>query len=338
MTLEECQLACHNHGSCQYFTWYELENECLLYSDCNFNSTSCADCYTGTVTCSLYDCFEPGVCIKATLLAHDYFLDPEDCLKYCQSNPECKWFSHDPSNNFICALTSNCPDIGSACINNFCIHGQVECESDSSIDFHIMVATGYSSGYSNSVEVIKTETITSCVPLPAKYPIGVDLAMALKHDSKAVICGGVAGSWPTSDCYSYSNDQWSIEAFKLEPARYGAMSVEIRPGEWLVMGGSDTQIILRDTHLLKNGIFTQGPDLPEPNYAGSAVMLNETHLFLIGGQFQTVSPHYSTRNYLLDIKTEQWTQVADKKLESYHHSCGIFYNLTSRETEVANVG
>ena len=147
---------------------------------------------------------------------------------------------------------------------------------------NIMVTTGFPSGSTDHTEVINTETLTSCSNLPAKYPLKVKKAVSMKHNSKMVICGGFPH---TSDCHSYSDNRWSKEAFKLEPARYGAMSVEIRPGEWLIMGGLDKNLNdLKDTKLFKNGKFFQGPDLPELIYRGSSVMLNQTHLFVAAGR------------------------------------------------------
>ena len=194
---------------------------------------------------------------------------------------------------------------------------------------NIMVATGSNSSYLDDIEVIDMKTMTSCPNIPMKYPFGSYRAIAMKHDNKMVICGG--GHTITSDCYSYSNDRWDVEAFKLEPARWGAMSVEIRPEEWLIMGGSDGTNIINDTKLLKNGIFTQGPDLPEPIYGGSSVMLNQTAASTGSGD--------SPRNYLLEINTDQWTQIANRTLTpSAYHSSGTFWNLTADEIQIANIG
>ncbi len=138
---------------------------------------------------------------------------------------------------------------------------------------NIMVATGFNSFYGGSMnhtEVIDVDTMSSCTNLPAIFPIRLDDAVAVTHNSKMVVCGGCCAN--TGDCYSYSNNAWTLEAFKTD--RYGAMSVEIRPGEWLVMGGHDMYHYLDTSRILKDGIFTQGPDLPEPIFQGSTVMLN----------------------------------------------------------------
>ncbi len=66
-------------------------------------------------------------------------------------------------------------------------------------------------------------------------------------------------------------------------------------------------------------------------------MLNETHLFVASGKHDMNSP--SPRNYLLDINSEQWTQVADRSLEASEcHSTGTFWNSTAGEIQIANVG
>ncbi len=203
-----------------------------------------------------------------------------------------------------------------------------------------MVAIGWKSGTIHYTEVINTDTLTSCSNLPAKYPHKVRLAVVMKHNSKMIICGGYEEIRyrSTSDCYSYSDNRWTKEAFKLEPVRWGAMSVEIRPGEWLVMGGWNKRLkYLKDRKLFKNGTFIQGPELPEPILEGSSVMLNQTHLFVAAGKYQLTS--FSPRNYLFDINTEQWTQIADRTLApSYAHSSGIFFNSTANEVQVANIG
>ena len=164
--------------------------------------------------------------------------------------------------------------------------------------------------------------------------------MGMKHNTDIVICGGYYTSHVTGDCYSYSNDRWNIEAFKLDPVRYGATSIEIRPGEWMLMGGSDDGInILKDTLIFKNGIFTQGPDLPDPSAFGSAVMLNQTHLFFAASQYQSGSVYYSVKNYFFNIDTEQWTPIANRTSEQFHsHSSGTFFNSSNDELQVATIG
>ena len=196
---------------------------------------------------------------------------------------------------------------------------------------YIMIATGYANGRLDNVEVFNTETKSTCTNNPVEFPMEVYLPVAMKHESKMVICGGHFGNYLTTNCFGYSNNEWNVENFYLEPSRWGAMSVEIKPGEWLIMGGHDGTNILTDTRLLKNGSFIQGPELPEPNVAGSSVMLNETHLFVAASQ--------SRNNYLLDIDDEEWTQIAMRTLaHSSYHSSGTFYDSEAGEIRIADIG
>ena len=341
-TVEDCKEQCLNKTTCEYFTWFEDDNECLLFTDCNFNATLCTDCYTGAADCSPYTCFNEGVCINATFIDYDYFTSSNDCLEFCKGNQNCKWFNFDPQDNNICVLTSDCPETVTGCVSSGCVYGQVECEPQLATGQKIMVATGVGDEKLDNVEVIDMDAIASCPNSPVEYIEKVDYAVAMKHNNKMVICGGNPRVQEvSSDCYSYSDNQWIIEAFKLEPARYGAMSVEIRPGEWLVMGGKgDSSSYLEDTQLLKNGIFLPGPDLQANSYGGSSVMLNSTHLFVaLGDSGHSGDSEYAPNNYLLNIDTDQWTRIPDRMLQPYYfHSSGTFFNSSAGEHQVANIG
>ena len=332
LSLEECKEQCQSNSHCDYFTWYELEDECFLFSGCDFNASTCTDCYSGAVNCSLYTCFQQGLCYGGLLEDHDYFNDAEKCLEFCQETPKCQWFNFNPEQGNLFVLTSTCPEVATDCTE--CLYGQVECQTS---DLHVMVAIGNNAGQMDRTEVVNMDSVSSCPNMPAKFPTVSDRAVAMKHNSRMVICGG----YPyTSDCYGYSNDRWDIEAFKLEPTRRGATSVEVRPGEWLVMGGCDENSnYLADTKLLKNGIFIEGPALPEPMEGGSSVMFNATHVFVAAGRSQLDDPAYSSQNYFLNIDTEQWTRIANRTSSPYYyHSSGTFYNSTAGEIQIGHVG
>ena len=160
----------------------------------------------------------------------------------------------------------------------------------------------------------------------------VEKAVVLKHQDKPMICGGHP---LTSDCYTYdlSNDRWDIEPSQLIPARYGAMSVEIRPGEYWVMGGTDGSNDLHDIELFKDGIFTPWSFLPDPIVDGSAVMLNSTHLFVA-----EAGPSDSPVNYLVNIDTDQWTRIADRGTPVLsNHVSGAFYDSSAGEVRIATI-
>ena len=206
--------------------------------------------------------------------------------------------------------------------------------------WNIMVAIGYNGKDLDHVEVFNMETLSPCHNLPAPFPKTVSQGVAIKHDSKPVICGGHPLS---TDCYSYANNSWTLESFKFEPARYYALAVELRPGvnpnEWLVLGGADGSNLYKDCQIFKNGAFVDCPDYPERNEGGSAALLNDTHVFVAGGNFQPSEPKYSKKNYLFDIKSERWIKIADRIEDNFSvHASGTFYNSTANEIQVANVG
>ena len=65
-------------------------------------------------------------------------------------------------------------------------------------------------------------------------------------------------------------------------------------------------------------------------------MLNETSLFIAN---DWDGYQHKLTNYIYDINTQQYTQIADRNLpgEEYHMS-GTFYNSSANEIQVANIG
>ncbi len=336
-TQEGCYNECQQNQFCNYFTWANTTQICALYSECNgYNETVCADCLTGAKNCSLYDCFTSGICVGGGLLTGMNVENANECLDLCRNNTDCKWFNYEPENNNICVLTDACPTIDQSCSGENCIHGQVQCSDQETKRYNILVAIG--SAYGNPgldhVEVVNTETLESCSNLPAPYPFLNEVAVSMKHQEKVVICGGRIGDKQyTSDCYSYNyiNDQWDLEPFRLEPARFTSASVEIRPDEWLVIGGDTRTETLSETQLFKDGQFFPGPELPIPMRYPTAVMLDKNRLFIADG-------YDTNRNFLLDINTYEFTEIAPMKYNSYDCTMsGTFFNSSANEIQIVNV-
>ena len=200
-----------------------------------------------------------------------------------------------------------------------------------------MVATGKDeSDVVDHVEVINTNRIESCPNLPKRFPHFTYDAIAMTYHDKIVICGGLTEYDYTSDChaYDYKSNDWVLEPFQLLPLRFSAVSVEIRPDEWMILGGESPGDTLKDTQVFKNGQFFQGPDLPIPLRDHSGVMLDPNRLFISGGGF-------NNRTFILDINTEQWTEVANSYgyNEDYEKPIsGTFFNSTANEIQVAMIG
>ncbi len=50
--LQDCLDACQGDPGCEYFTFFEEENSCLMLANClHFSVDSCNDCYSGSSTC-----------------------------------------------------------------------------------------------------------------------------------------------------------------------------------------------------------------------------------------------------------------------------------------------
>ncbi len=198
-----------------------------------------------------------------------------------------------------------------------------------------MIATGYKYeeiAYLNDVEMIDIQSSSSCANKPTNFPLNISLGIALRYHNKPMICGGRWG--PTDDdvsdqCYLYENNTWSLYANLLTP-RASATSVQIRPKEWLIIGGTDGYLNLKTSEIFREEddilMIGPGPPLPEVIVASSGVMLNETHLFLSSN---------GVENYLLNVDTFEWTELADRLESTSYHSTGLFFNSTIDETQVA---
>ena len=281
-------------------------------------------------------CFEPGICLGGQYEGSTNVNTAEECLNFCLTENDCKWFSFDPSNNNICSLSDSCPYVDSSC--DGCINGQRECATNSTSDdgLYIMVAVGSFEGDPiDHVEIINAAFNESCPNLPAPYPLEIYESAAMTHQGKPILCGGLP---ITTDCHSYDhiNNRWDLEPFMLSPGRRATMTAETRPGEWIIIGGEDIDYnVLDETLFFKDGIFTDGPKAPLPVFLGSGVMYDTKRLFLATAGTNGAN---SPMNFFLDIDTLEWTQIANRTLTpTYAHCSGTFYNSTRGELQIATI-
>ncbi len=263
-----------------------------------------------------------------------------ECIDRCKSEPECKYFNYNGDR--YCALLKDCAFIDDTCVNTEnCIFGQVECKNQHEF---ALVATGWDGTTSiSSVEIVDLETFKSCPIQQKDFPRAMDYGVALRNGDNVMICGGY-DEGPTNtvyrDCYEYQNGEWNHTIPTMSTYRRGATSVEIRPDEWLILGGYNGQNDLDTTEIFQNGVFTLGPKMPVAFERGSAVMFNSSHLFVAAGSS-------INQNWFLDINTWTWTEIAPRILTptqehtsapSVQHASGIFYDPILGETAIANVG
>ena len=69
-------------------------------------------------------CFEPLECLSGILVGLSIQDQPEGCLEYCRSIPDCQYFTHYGDDD-TCMAYSNCPDTSSDCTD--CVSGNSFC-------------------------------------------------------------------------------------------------------------------------------------------------------------------------------------------------------------------
>jgi hypothetical protein len=92
------------------------------------NVIDCKDCLSGQVQCEqqVPQCDITGQCLGnldvATIVEHKV-----DCLKKCQTNEDCSWFTFETESR-LCEEFLTCPSIDEGSIN--CISGERSCKTD----------------------------------------------------------------------------------------------------------------------------------------------------------------------------------------------------------------
>ncbi len=120
----ECQSACLNTNECNYFTFNEPNDFCLLLYNCTgIDDTNCPDCFTGQKDCQI--CEQPGEC-EGNIIDNSFTPTVEDCEKQCFNNVDCNWYTYGLTFEY-CLLTSDCTPKNSSNANVF---GQKFCYQD----------------------------------------------------------------------------------------------------------------------------------------------------------------------------------------------------------------
>ena len=276
------------------------------------------------------ECFKPGFCF-GTQISGELAMSTNECLERCQEEPQCNYFNYNEDK--YCALTSDCVFVDSSCVtSNGCIYGEHACYMQEEF---VLITAGFTlqDGELNGTETVDLDTFMSCPVAANDFPNRVSFPVSLRDsENNIMVCGGEYETTQVTvyqECFKYLNGSWTPTVSMLQP-RVGATSVEIKPKEWLILGGQDDTTYYNTTELFKDGAFGVGPPLPEPMFGGSAVMYNATHLF---------TAMKSQTNYFLDIDTYEWTKLADRVAGgSGLHVSGIFANDITEAIEIATIG
>ena len=75
-------------------------------------------------------CNEIGECLGSGLVGIAFPENYEDCLKDCQTRPNCKWVTYRTELK-LCKMLDGCKEFSTNC--STCISGQVECGKETKI-------------------------------------------------------------------------------------------------------------------------------------------------------------------------------------------------------------
>ena len=107
-----------------------------------------------------------------------------------------------------------------------------------------------------------------------------------------LICGGILPdnenhvSKATNKCHTFSFDsyEWKLSNVSMLNSRVFSQSVMLFNGTFFVTGGIDeNNIVLGTTEYLDGNSFSNGPNLHANIAKHCILLLNETHMFMIGG-------------------------------------------------------
>ena len=117
----DCQLECQNTLDCNYFTYNDPNNICVLQYNCTeIDSSNCLECFTGQRGCLV--CSQSGQC-QGNLVGQAISETEEDCQEACFNDDDCLWYTFDFQAS-LCLLTSDCVPVNSSSLK---VYGEKNC-------------------------------------------------------------------------------------------------------------------------------------------------------------------------------------------------------------------
>lgn len=128
-SFRDCQIRCEqSQANCQFYTYYQDSQDCLLYINCPTLNYDCSGCATGQPGCPKDICDQTGECLHATIVGAHIEDTYNQCLDICRDNDEfCRYFTHDDMTK-DCILYLDCPQFDSNSCSS-CKTGQPNCTS-----------------------------------------------------------------------------------------------------------------------------------------------------------------------------------------------------------------
>jgi len=143
----------------------------------------------------------------------------------------------------------------------------------------------------SDVELIDPFLENSHCGKPQNYPFPTSEITA----NGGIVCGG---GFENQDykCFQYSiqNKSWADGGI-LSAQRYAASSVSYSGNYWITGGGllnGQTSLVTSDIRKGNSGPFVSSSDLPEQLRHHCMSVLNETHIFIAGGDWSPKSPYF----------------------------------------------
>jgi len=331
----ECQLECAEKADCHSFTWYTAEHPyyptiCVMFHS-TYRQELCHECVSGPASCT---CSGENGCI----LSEDNVIDiiPNtltelECMGLCYGHQNCgmyTWFDVKHTFEHFCILLSYCDNYDYEC--NDCFSGPPVCNSTSLTTSPPEPTT--TDEFTTITPESKTELVilteNSILTLPSFDDSGCNLD--LPESSKI---HGVAGVVEDSNeelqlivcfvegCWISNQSQWiSID---MGQQRIKAAASGDGSGGLFVSGGISYGSFLRSTEIFKDGVWTQGPYLPNRLHNHCQVEVNGK--VMITGGLQDEYTYAKTYSYTLD-EDNRWRSAASLSEGRSSHACLAFHD------------
>ena len=131
---ESCHKTCTKNYDCEWWTWLPTQSLCILFHNCTESgypdARLCPDCISGQRMyalkgppqlcllrsipnsclyhrCPPRECHIPIKC-KANFLNSYRLHHLEDCIKVCNDNPLCKWYTHEKTHDHCILYQEDC--------------------------------------------------------------------------------------------------------------------------------------------------------------------------------------------------------------------------------------
>jgi hypothetical protein len=211
----------------------------------------------------------------------------------------------------------------------------------------VLVTAGIGVG-TKKIEIIDLKDPTNvCQPsFLADYPIQVEQPTGgLLTNNNALLCGGGGGSERHADCFSINQNGIKKTALLSHPRANAASVVWNSTTLWMTggwIGGSGTRtnplISTKSTEFVQLTGTTPGPDLPLKVVYHCLVSLNDTTVFLIGGQLSDETGSKTLKaTFFFNTDHKTWTDGPSLITGRMVHSCALFKSPQHGHTDTVIV-